>query len=208
MRIVFQGDSITDAGRGEWYGHGYALMVSAMLGDEEAGQHQFFNRGVSGNRIVDMYSRIEKDCLSLNPDLISILIGINDVWRDMERINRVNAEKYEKIYDMYMSEVIAYNPDIKVIIMGPSILKGSTTYSEEDNRWETHKKQVEICEEIAQKIAEKYSRNAVYVPLQNVFDQALKRADESQWTKDGIHPTPQGHLLIAREWLKAYKTLK
>ncbi len=206
MNIVFQGDSITDAGRGDAHGgHGYATMVSGLLGAEEAGQHEFFNRGVSGNRVTDMYARIKDDCLNLNPDVLSVLIGVNDVWHEIERQNGVDAEKYEKIYTMFIEEVIAYNPDIKIIMFGPFVIKGPATDNEDPNRWPTFRKEVDIRAEKAKKVAEKFSKNAVYVPLQVVFDEALKLAPEAQWSRDGVHPSPQGHSLITKEWIKAYK---
>ncbi len=206
MNIVFQGDSITDAGRGEnGYGQGYALMVSGLLGAEEAGQHEFFNRGVSGNRVTDMYARIKNDCLNLNPDVLSVLIGVNDVWHEIERQNGVDAEKFEKIYTMFIEEVIAYNPNIKIIMFGPYIIKGPATDNEDPNRWQTFRKGVDIREEKAKAVAEKFKANVVYVPLQPVFDEAIKLAPEKQWSGDGVHPSPQGHALIAKEWIKAYK---
>ncbi len=208
MNILFQGDSITDCSRGENnFGHGYALMVSGMLGSEEAGKHTFYNRGVSGNRIVDVYARIKKDCLNLNPDVMSLLIGVNDVWHEVDDQNGVDGEKFEKIYTMLMEEVIAHNPNIKIILMGAYILKGPATVREDPAVWETFKREVPKRADIAKRIAEKFSDNAVFVSLQDVFDEALSLADESQWSRDGVHPTPQGHALIAKAWMKAYKAL-
>ena len=209
MNIVFQGDSITDCGRGEsGYGQGYALMVSGVLGAEEAGKHEFYNKGISGNRVVDMYARIKRDCINLNPDVLSVLIGVNDVWHEIDHQNGVDAEKFEKVYTMFMEEVIAHNPDVKVIMFGPYIIKGPATDNENPDRWPTFRKEVDKRAEKAKKVAEKFSKNTVYIPLQEVFDEALKLAPESQWSKDGVHPTPQGHALIAREWINAYKAFK
>lgn len=209
MNIVFQGDSITDCGRGErGYGQGYAFMVSGLLGAEEAGQHTFYNKGVSGNRIVDVYARIKADCINLEPDVLSILIGVNDVWHEVERQNGVDAEKFEKIYTMFMEEVIAHNPNIKIIVFGPYVIDGPATNNEDPNRWPTFRKEVDLRIEKSKAVAEKFSKNAVYVPLQEVFDEALKLAPESQWSGDGVHPSPQGHALISKEWIKAYKSFK
>ncbi len=209
MNIVFQGDSITDAGRGTGFGAGYAVMVSGLLGAEEAGQHKFFNRGVSGNRIVDVYARIKADCNNLNPDVLSILIGVNDVWHEIDSKNGVDAEKFEKVYNMFMEEVIAHNPDIKIIVLSPYVLKGPATVSGENpDRWATFEREVALRAEASKRIAERFGKSAVYVPLQEKFNEALKRAPESQWSADGVHPTPQGHALIAQEWIKAYKSFK
>ena len=209
MNILFQGDSITDCGRGEnGYGQGYALMAMGQLGAKEAGKHTFYNKGISGNRIVDVYARIKADCINLEPDVMSLLIGVNDVWHEIERQNGVDADKFEKIYTMFMEEVIAHNPNIKIILLGAYVLKGPATVHEDNpSRWETFEREVAIRAEIAKKIAEKFSKNAVFVPLQEIFDNALKSAPESQWSGDGVHPTPQGHALIANAWLDAYSKL-
>lgn len=205
MNIVFQGDSITDASRGDGFGQGYAMLVSGILGEEEAGKHTFYNRGVGGNRVVDMYARIKKDCLNLEPDFLSVLIGVNDVWHEIsENPNGISAEKFEKIYDMFIDEVIEHNPDIKIIIFGAYVIRGAATI---DN-WDYFRKEVDLRAAAAKRVAEKHSKNCTYVPLQEVFDAAIKRAPEEQWSRDGVHPTPQGHMLIAKEWIKAYKSFK
>ena len=86
MKILFQGDSITDCGRSREnninVGTGYALLVKSALGFEEPAAHEFLNRGISGNRIVDVYARIKKDIINLKPDVMSLLIGVNDVWHE------------------------------------------------------------------------------------------------------------------------------
>ena len=96
MRILFQGDSITDAGRArdndKHLGLGYPRLVDSNLGFDAPGENEFINRGISGNRIVDLYARIKKDIINLAPDFMSILIGINDVWHECERNDGVDAE--------------------------------------------------------------------------------------------------------------------
>ena len=104
MKILFQGDSITDAGRARDndvnVGVGYPLLVKAELGFEFPGKYEFVNRGVSGSRIVDIYARIKDYIINLEPDVMSILIGVNDVWHEFAHQNGVSADKYFKIYDM------------------------------------------------------------------------------------------------------------
>ncbi len=105
MRILFQGDSITDAGRSRTddvpVGVGYPLLVKAALGFENPGKYEFFNRGISGDRIVDVYARIKSDIINLKPDVMSILIGVNDVWHELtENPNGVDADKFYRIYSM------------------------------------------------------------------------------------------------------------
>ena len=110
MRILFQGDSITDAGRDYnndgALGRGYALLVEAALGYAEPGEHTFINKGISGNRIVDVYARMKRDILNYKPDVMSILIGVNDVWHELsDSPNGVDADKFFKIYSMLIEEV-------------------------------------------------------------------------------------------------------
>ena len=117
--LLFQGDSITDAGR-DWnndaqLGRGYAHLVEASLGYSEPNQHEFINKGISGNRVVDLYARIKRDIINYKPDVMSILIGVNDVWHEFSHENGVDAEKYYKIYDMLIEEVKAAFPGMEVL---------------------------------------------------------------------------------------------
>ena len=132
MKILFQGDSITDTGRNREkdisLGSGYALFVSGSLGLTFPGEHEFLNRGISGNRVVDVYARIKSDIINLAPDFMSILIGVNDVWHEFEESpNGVDAEKYYRVYDMLLEEVTTALPKIKIMILEPFCLKGNGT---------------------------------------------------------------------------------
>ena len=206
MKILFQGDSITDAGRARDnninIGDGYPLLVKASLGFENPGKYEFFNRGISGNRIVDVYARIKNDIINIKPDVMSILIGVNDVWHEFEESpNGVDAEKYYKIYDMLIEEVKTALPDIKIIIIEPFVLKASAT----ENNWATFNFEVKKRAEMAKKISEKY--NLPYIELQKGFDELSKKAEESYWLADGVHPTAMGHEYIKNEWIKTFKAL-
>ena len=129
--FVFQGDSITDVGRARDndinIGLGYPFLFAAKMGRDYPEEYAYLNRGISGNRIVDLYARIKSDIINLKPDYLSILIGVNDVWHEFSRHNGVDAEKYEKIYSMLIEEVKQALPDIKIIIMEPFLLKGPAT---------------------------------------------------------------------------------
>lgn len=203
MRILFQGDSITDAGRSRSdearLGYGYATLVEASLGLEEAGKHEFINRGISGNRIVDLYARIKADIINLKPDLISILIGVNDVWHELgENPNGVDADKFFKVYSMLIEEIKEALPDVKIIILEPFVLKGCSTIE----KWEYFEKEVPLRAEASRKIAEKYS--LPFVELQKGFDELCEKAPEAYWLCDGVHPSAKGHEYIKSQWLKAY----
>ncbi|MBS7299357.1 MAG: SGNH/GDSL hydrolase family protein [Eubacteriales bacterium] len=207
MRILFQGDSITDVGRSrennDGLGAGYPHLLKAALGFEEPKKYEFFNHGISGNRVVDLYARIKADIINLKPDVMSILIGVNDVWHELhESPNGVDADKYFKIYDMLVSEVKAALPDIKIMIMEPFVLKGSAT----EANWDYFDKEVKLRAEMAKKIADKY--NLPFMPLQDGFDKLSEKAEPSYWLQDGVHPTEMGHEYIKNEWLKLFETIR
>ena len=207
MKILFQGDSITDAGRSREndgiLGRGYPLMVRAQLGYENPGEYEFINRGISGNRIVDLYARIKADIINLKPDFMSILIGVNDVWHELgENPNGVDAEKFFTIYDMLITEIKEALPCIKIMIMEPFVLKAHAT----DEKWETFKTEVPKRAEKAKLIAEKH--NLKFISLQDKFDEAAKLAPNDYWLVDGVHPSAMGHELIKREWIKAFNEYK
>ena len=203
--ILFQGDSITDAGRDKenhvHLGFGYATLVKGEIGLDNPDEYTFLNRGISGNRIVDVYARIKNDILNLKPDIMSLLIGVNDVWHELNNQNGVEAEKFFKIYDMLIEEIKQELPDIKIIILEPFVLKASAA----EEKWDVFRAEVEKRAEKAKEIAKKH--NLKFVPLQEKFDEAAKTAPNSYWLYDGVHPSACGHELIKREWVKAFKEL-
>lgn len=207
MKILFQGDSITDAGRSrdvnrdDLVGRGYPVLVKASLGFENPNEYEFINRGVSGDRVVDLYARIKMDILNLKPDVMSILIGVNDVWHEIVDCNGVDAEKYYKVYSMLIEEIKQELPDIKIMILEPFVLKASATEEEWDRFLTETKKRAQM----AKKVAEKF--NLTFVPLQDGFDALTKKAPSSYWLRDGVHPTAMGHEYIKTQWLKAFRNL-
>ena len=209
--ILFQGDSITDCGRSRddnaQVGTGYALLVKSQLGFENPNQYQFYNRGISGNRIVDVYARIKADIINLKPDYMSLLIGVNDVWHEIMYNNGVDEEKFEKIYSMLIEEITEALPELKIMILEPFCLKGVATDNTETqpDKWERFDSEVKKRAAKAKLIAEKYG--LVFVELQNKFDELTQQAEETYWLRDGVHPTPMGHEMIKREWIKAFEEL-
>ena len=212
-KILFQGDSITDCSRSrdagnDHAGYGYAQFTKGALGAACPGEYRFLNRGVSGNRIVDVYARIKADIINLEPDYMSLLIGINDIWHEIGHRNGVDPEKFEMIYDMLISEVKAALPDIKIMLLGAFVLEGRATCNTEEipDRLERFKEGAALNAAAAKRIAEKHG--LVYIPLQEAFDKACEKAEPDYWTYDGVHPTPMGHELIKNEWLKGFEMMK
>ena len=205
-RILVQGDSITDCGRSRgddsYKGNGYVANVMGKLYCDYPGEYEIFNRGINGDRIPNVYARIKADIINLKPDYMSILIGVNDVWHEIGWKDGVSAEKFEKLYDMLISEVLEELPNLKIMILGPYVTKGTSTEAE----WDRFSSEVAKRSDVAKKIAEKYG--LVFVPLQSKFDQMIAIHPEPYWTREGVHPTECGHELIAREWLKAFEKLK
>lgn len=202
--FLFQGDSITDAGRSRendiLRGFGYPTLVSAELLLDRPGEFNFINRGISGNRVVDLYARIKKDFINLKPDYLSILIGVNDVWHEYAaEPNGVSDERYFKVYDLLIEELRAELPDTKIYILEPFVLKGTGT----EAHWEEFDSEVRLRAKSAKKIAEKH--NLTFIPLQEKFDAMCEKCDVPYWLWDGVHPTAAGHELIARALVEAVK---
>ncbi|MBE6795943.1 MAG: lysophospholipase [Ruminococcaceae bacterium] len=198
--ILFQGDSITDGNRGRSedpnhiHGHGYQyILASEMYVDNLWGDITVYNRGVSGNRVVDLYDRWKEDCLNLKPTILSILVGINDLWFRFENNSSSESYGFDKIYRCLLDEAKEQNPDILFVIMEPFF--GKSENEEFDAFCREH---IAEYSEITRKIAEDY--NAVFVPLQDLFDEYSKKTDVFNLLWDGVHPTTGGHQLIAQRW--------
>ncbi|MBQ3547401.1 MAG: SGNH/GDSL hydrolase family protein [Clostridia bacterium] len=211
-RILFQGDSITDCGRdrNNFYGMGggYPNLVKAALGMDCPNEYEFINRGISGDRIVDVYARIKRDFINLKPDYASILIGVNDTWHEVNIENGVDTEKFENIYSMLLDEIFEALPDLKLFLIAPYVLEGDGTCNTEENpnKWEFFKADVESKAEAVKRLAKKY--NLPIIELQPEFDKACEKAPNNYWAYDGVHPTACGHELIKRAWLKQFNEIK
>ena len=201
IKFVFQGDSITDAGRDRdnmaSFGIGYPNLVASELMCKYPGEYEFINEGVSGDRIVDLYARIKQDLINHKPDYLSILIGVNDVWHELNEQNGVAAPKFEKVYSMLIEEIKEALPDIKIFILEPFVLKGSGT----ERYFDEFLADVKLHSQAAKNVAEKY--NLTFIPLQEKFDVASKLMPPTYWAADGVHPTAAGHALIKDALIKA-----
>jgi len=203
--IVFQGDSITDAGRNREkdtaMGHGYVTMTAGKISVDHPGEYQFFNRGIAGNRSVDLYARIKKDVINLQPDILTVLIGVNDVSHEFARQNGVDTPKFEKILEMFFTEIREALPDIKIFLLEPFVLPGTAT----EANLEGFCKEVSLRAAACKRLAEKME--ITFVPLQEKLEQmALKATNEAVLT-DGVHPACGGHELISRELYRAMQAV-
>lgn len=207
-RLVFQGDSITDmkwgrreSDRNHYLGHSYVFLIAARLGVEmPEAQLDFYNRGKSGNKAADLRKRWQTDAIDMKPDLLTILVGTNDVsigLRDPDQT--VSPAAFETDYRALLDASRKANPNLRLVLMDPFVLptgplKNQQAYAV--RRAATDK----LCVVVAT-LAKKY--DAVHVRTQDIFDNAAKAVTPEHWMWDGVHPLPQGHELIARHWLKA-----
>ena len=212
IKILFQGDSITDVGRSREdnanVGRGYPHLIKAAFDLKEPAKYEFFNRGIAGNRSVDIYARIKSDIINLAPDFMSILFGVNDVSHEIFRQNGVSEAKLEVIYSMMVEEVIRALPNIKILIMEPFLLPASATVgilADGSDMYPYYRAEVEKRAAVAKRVAKNYSIE--FLPLQKLFDEAAAKTSPEYWLKDGVHPTEAGHALIANEWIKAFERI-
>ena len=201
MRYLFQGDSITDWGRGNYEdphatGCGYPRILEAEL-TAENGDCEVLNCGISGNRVVDLLARWKKDCLNLKPDVITILIGVNDVWHEFGNHDGVSVLLFEEVYRILLRETFAALPQTRLILMGAYVMPGPATTPD----WDVFSGEVAARREVTRKLAEEFG--LTYVDLQEAFDEAQKKFPAQRWTGDGVHPTAAGHEVIAVAWKKA-----
>src|SRR6267143_3945136 len=202
--ILFQGDSITDCGRNRAdaqpnaagaLGTGYPLLVAAAaLATHPDRGLRFYNRGVSGNTVPDLEQRWAADTLELRPDVLSILIGVNDFWHKLGGGYTGTVEDYERQYAALLVETRRALPHARLIVLEPFVLRCGAV----DDRWFPEFDQRRAA---AERVAQ--GAGATFVPLQSVFADLARRAAPQYWAADGVHPTPAGHAVIAEQWRRA-----
>ena len=197
--IVFQGDSITDSGRkkdvsaandNKALGTGYAAMLAGLLiADHPELGLQIHNRGISGNKVPDLAARWKADAIDLKPSLLSILVGINDLWHTIAFGSKYKGtiQDYEDGYRALIERSIKEIPGVRVVICEPFTLR----------KWP----EFDPYRAVAKKLAEEMK--LTFVPFQSVFEQAAKAAPPEFWLWDGIHATAAGNALMARAWREA-----
>jgi lysophospholipase L1-like esterase len=208
--VLFQGDSITDAGRdrsreknandARALGGGYAfLAASQLLAERPVASLQIYNRGISGNKVFQLAERWDADCLFLKPDLVSILIGVNDIWHRLNGQYNGTVEVYEKDYRALLERTRKTLPRAKLVVCEPFVLRCGAV----DGKWFPD---FDGYRAAAKKVATK--SKAVFVPFQSMFDEACEKAPPAHWAADGVHPTMAGAHLMARTWVDAVSHAK
>ena len=200
--ILFQGDSITDCGRnketGEDLGSGYPAKIAAVWEILFPGSGiNFINRGISGNRTGDLLERYEKDFKALKPDLVSILIGINDTWRRYDGNDPTGVEVFESRYRTLLANLRRDLPQAAIVIIEPFLLSSIP----ERIQW---REDLDPKIQAVRRLAKEYAD--VFIPLDGIFTRyAVQGAKDIDMAADGVHPTPLGHGIIASEWLRALR---
>ena len=223
IRILFQGDSITDGNRlkdpmARWdlnhqIGHSYVFNIAGDLGRRSPGKYRFINRGVSGDTVAKTAERWQTDTLDENPDILSVLLGINGNGENLSGKYPEGEDEHMRQFDLGYRSLLdaarAQNPDLKIILIEPFVLPAG--------KWKTQiygfipvfrRKQ-----EIVRKIAEDY--NAVFVPVQAELERLAAETAPvlkangcdidpyAYWLWDGVHPTEPMHSFLADLWLEA-----
>ena len=201
--VLFQGDSITDAGRSRekagiandqaGLGSGYAGMAAAgLLLDRPDYSLKVYNRGISGHKVFQLADRWQEDCVKLQPNLVSILIGVNDFWHTLSGGYKGTIETYEKDYRALIERTLTELPAVSLAICEPFVLRCGAV----NDRWFP---EFDKYRKVSRTLAEEY--RAGFVPFQLMFDRAVKYAPAEYWAKDGVHPTAAGSALMAHTWL-------
>ena len=205
--ILFQGDSITDSGRNKEdssynnarvLGFGYPMLAGASLLEKYASLNlKVYNKGISGNKVYQLAERWEKDCLEIKPDILSILIGVNDIWHKLNGQYNGTVEIYRKDYIALLERTKKAIPNVKLIICEPFAVPGVKAV---DDKWYP---EFYGYQKAAREIADQFG--ATFIPYQRVYDEAQQQAPGAYWTGDGVHPTLAGAKLMAEAWLETVK---
>ena len=199
--VLFQGDSITDGGRDrtivqpnvlEGFGSSYAaLLMLEIRADRPDVPWQFYNRGVSGDKIPDLEARWPTDTLAIRPDILSILVGVNDYWHRRTHGYTGTVADYEQRYRALLARTRDALPNVSLVVLEPFVLRVGAI----DTSWFP-----EFDERRAAAARVASAVDARFVALQDVFNDRAAQTGPAAWAADGVHPTPAGHALIAERW--------
>lgn len=195
--VLFQGDSVTDCGRHREnlydLGTGYPLIISSLLMHKLCGMNvRFINKGISGNRVCDLVERWQEDCMDLKPTVVSILIGINDTWRNFDSNDETTTEAFEAGYRKILDDTKKLTD--RIILMEPFV----HPYPDDRKAWRAD---LDPKIQVVRKLAKEYG--AILVPTDGAVNAGFVAAPEKYYSEDGVHPTYAGHGLVAEAWCKA-----
>jgi acyl-CoA thioesterase I len=195
LKIIFIGDSITASNKNtdpERLGNGYVRMIKEVLPEGV----KVINKGVNGHRVTDLAFRWERDVIDLEPDLLSVSIGINDVWRQLDSpdLTQIDVSKFEEVYRELLSQLPATT---KLVLMEPTIIK--------ENPQSQGNQMLIPYVEVVRKLAVEF--DAVLVPTHDIFISHLTKKPDVSLTTDGVHMRKKGNELMAKAWLKAAESL-
>ena len=207
--ILFQGDSITDAWRNKanYYpnnmqglGSGYVFLAAAeLLASQPEKKYHVYNRGISGNKVYQLANRWQDDCLNLQPNVLSILIGVNDFWHTLGGRYDGTVETYDSDLRKLLERTKKALPNVKLIMGEPFAVEGGSAINE---KWGANFDAYRVA---AQKIAKDFQ--AEFIPYHTIFANALNIAPVDYWCPDGVHPSLAGAKLMAKHWLEAFEKI-
>ena len=202
MKLLFQGDSITDMGRNRsdahHMGNGYPRYAAQLLTQRFPQiQWEFLNLGISGNRSCDLVERWQEDCIALQPDIVSIMIGVNDTWRAFDQQDPTTPEQFEENYRRILTDV-RENTNAKIIMLEPFLLR----CDEAKDAWRADlNAKIDVVRRLALEFAD------VYIPTDGMLTAASVAQSPSHWSDDGVHPNVQGARLISLYYADAVDEL-
>ena len=201
--VLFQGDSITDAGRNknakqanriDALGRGYAMLAaSSLLANHPTLNLKCYNRGISGNKVPDLDQRWQQDCIDLRPNVLSILIGVNDIWHKLNGNYKGTVKDYETGLQALLERTRSALPETRIVICEPFVLRCGAV---SDKWFPEFDERREACRKVSDAL------QCTWVPFQQMFDEAVENTEPAYWGGDGVHPSVAGHALMAKTWLE------
>ncbi len=195
LTVLFQGDSITDCNRNDFppFGNGYVNQVAKVFP-----QLNIINHGISGNRVIDLKERWQSDTIEQNPDILCILVGVNEVWHYLKYGKPYTDQQYEQDLNLIIDQAKAANPQLKLIMMAPFLFEVGVVTAD----W---------LAPLA-RLRSLFTKTAaikadVFIDLQSVLNLALSHASMEELCGDGVHPRDLGHTAIAEAFIKVLKQI-
>lgn len=213
LKILFQGDSLTDCGRDKTgknpvaqLGYGYVNIIGSRLMCDFP-DTKIYNRAYNGSRIGDMYSRWIEDALNVDCNVMSILNGVNDIGFALRMNQGADTKKFKFMYELMINEALERKPGLKLVLCEPFLFKIENNTPELGKdivaNWDEWNGQLTQRKQVVRELSEKYG--AVFVPFGEEFERAFEKAPPEHWSIDCIHATNAGHELMARCWTECVK---